>query len=593
MDKISMKHSHHTITHAARRALLTPFWCGALGLLILNDHILKAAYPGLVTGKLSDVAGLFLVPALSSAMLPLRSMKQVKLVAACAGALFAAINLFPEVALIFDRLASHVMPFHTTADPTDVWTLLALVPGVALITRQLDQTRPHSRVRMNTSRALVLAGALACIASGRPPEDDRISGAAQFNGTVTILNQTNELHNITIQQLGTNFSFNCEDVARDPESILTPELFENSNTQAFTVPLFSGEEIAVDPNEWNDSWNFTTGGSSTCPAFLVQSNALPDIVVFYEGNFLRFKTYYHNIDVPQDLMADEQTIVIEADYSDVAEDEERLGWREITCPEENANDWWETDVEWGQCNELPEKEIERAARRPQGARYSWRSMNQSVPLLYQRPLIDDGMPLRVPARCRVPGPGEGLFWEDVPFIRETALLDIEQGRDGCHTMRFDGDVSWTVCAPYEALAPLLDEPAARISLTEQFGDSEQVDIEVTDHDSLYTITLFKGQSLSSFYDLYWAKEVREGCAPIAESCGEVSLPIDLRLTSQSNRLVAPGESVELSFGEFHLVRAVYTPLRNLSCSEGVDRGFASSFFDVSKPVVEGVIVARF
>ena len=34
----------------------------ALAVLVLNDHVAKAAWPGFVTGKLSDVAGLFLAP---------------------------------------------------------------------------------------------------------------------------------------------------------------------------------------------------------------------------------------------------------------------------------------------------------------------------------------------------------------------------------------------------------------------------------------------------------------------------------------------------------------------------------------------------
>jgi len=45
-------------------ALLHPATLVALGLLILNDHVLKAAYPGAVTGKLSDLAGLAFFPIL-------------------------------------------------------------------------------------------------------------------------------------------------------------------------------------------------------------------------------------------------------------------------------------------------------------------------------------------------------------------------------------------------------------------------------------------------------------------------------------------------------------------------------------------------
>lgn len=48
----------------AADALLHPVALVALGLLLLNDHVLKAAWPGAVTGKLSDLAGLAFFPIL-------------------------------------------------------------------------------------------------------------------------------------------------------------------------------------------------------------------------------------------------------------------------------------------------------------------------------------------------------------------------------------------------------------------------------------------------------------------------------------------------------------------------------------------------
>ena len=42
--------------------LLHPAAFGAIVLLVLNDHIFKAAFPGPITGKLSDVAGLIIAP---------------------------------------------------------------------------------------------------------------------------------------------------------------------------------------------------------------------------------------------------------------------------------------------------------------------------------------------------------------------------------------------------------------------------------------------------------------------------------------------------------------------------------------------------
>lgn len=42
--------------------LLHPVALGALAVLIVNDQVLKTAWPGVVTGKLSDLAGLIVAP---------------------------------------------------------------------------------------------------------------------------------------------------------------------------------------------------------------------------------------------------------------------------------------------------------------------------------------------------------------------------------------------------------------------------------------------------------------------------------------------------------------------------------------------------
>ena len=45
-------------------ALLDPLVLAALGLLLVNDHVLKATWPGPISGKLSDLAGLAFFPIL-------------------------------------------------------------------------------------------------------------------------------------------------------------------------------------------------------------------------------------------------------------------------------------------------------------------------------------------------------------------------------------------------------------------------------------------------------------------------------------------------------------------------------------------------
>ena len=49
-------------------ALLHPVPLAAVALLLVNDHVLKSTWPGLVTGKLSDFAGLVFFPVLLQAI---------------------------------------------------------------------------------------------------------------------------------------------------------------------------------------------------------------------------------------------------------------------------------------------------------------------------------------------------------------------------------------------------------------------------------------------------------------------------------------------------------------------------------------------
>jgi hypothetical protein len=51
----------------------SPGLIAAVLLLLANDHVLKPAFPGMITGKLSDIAGLFIVGALAVALAPSRS----------------------------------------------------------------------------------------------------------------------------------------------------------------------------------------------------------------------------------------------------------------------------------------------------------------------------------------------------------------------------------------------------------------------------------------------------------------------------------------------------------------------------------------
>lgn len=85
--------------------LLHPLALLSIGILILNDHVLKAAWPGPVTGKVSDFSGLLFVPLFLQAVWecgtaivwrrtnPSRRVLVVSI--AATGVIFAAIKLVP------------------------------------------------------------------------------------------------------------------------------------------------------------------------------------------------------------------------------------------------------------------------------------------------------------------------------------------------------------------------------------------------------------------------------------------------------------------------------------------------------------------
>jgi hypothetical protein len=142
----------------ATRALLRPAALLAIALLVVNDHVLKARAPGLVTGKLSDVAGLVFFPLLLAALaeqVGLRRGRAAVIAAAAAtGIVFAAVKLWaPAGELYRAGLAALQWPFHAVAaavtghalpalgrvrltqDPTDLIALPALLVPVALARR--------------------------------------------------------------------------------------------------------------------------------------------------------------------------------------------------------------------------------------------------------------------------------------------------------------------------------------------------------------------------------------------------------------------------------------------------------------------------
>jgi hypothetical protein len=159
-------------TRLVGSALARPLPLAAVLVLVLNDHVLKGAgiLPGWLTGKLSDVAGLFFFPVLlaTSAAWILsrwaadRWTRHLPLAAtALTGVLFTLLKTSPEANAWAGRVWGQIV-----LDPTDLVALPSLLLAFGYLEKDVAaDVRPPSRA----SRLLsVLFAAAASIATPAP-----------------------------------------------------------------------------------------------------------------------------------------------------------------------------------------------------------------------------------------------------------------------------------------------------------------------------------------------------------------------------------------------------------------------------------------
>lgn len=129
----------------------------ALFVLVLNDHLLKGAglLPAALTGKLSDLAGLFFFPILLTAALRLPPA------ASCAltGLAFSTLKLDPAINALANQWWGAV-----ALDPTDLIALCMLPLAWRWLT-----TSPRLPARRTLERAAILVAAIASVATSALP----------------------------------------------------------------------------------------------------------------------------------------------------------------------------------------------------------------------------------------------------------------------------------------------------------------------------------------------------------------------------------------------------------------------------------------
>jgi len=254
--------------------LAHPAWWAALAVLVVNDHLLKGAglLPNFVTGKLSDLAGLVVAPVLLAALLGARRTLARAAAFAVVAVGFAAVKLSPSAAaLVAHALGAVGVPSRIWADPTDL-VALAVLP---LAWRIASTPRRISGPTV-VSRAGVVVGAIACVATSRQPP--LIEGTWLTDAFA--VNQTGDPIDLRISWA--RGELDCASIEGRASRVFGPDTFDEGITftvdDGHTIPferaaaqsaLGEGDGTPTDPRP--------------CDAVLLQADGLPDTVVFWTG----------------------------------------------------------------------------------------------------------------------------------------------------------------------------------------------------------------------------------------------------------------------------------------------------------------------
>ncbi len=142
--------------------LIHPAVVGSIALLTLNDRVFKVRWPGPITGKLSDLAGLFAVATVAAVVAGPERRHRSTLALVATGAAFALLKLVPGAAAVAAPIlgGGPVVP-----DPTDLIALAALAPAYHVVrSRRTTSPYPATPTATATSTSTGLQALAATLA---------------------------------------------------------------------------------------------------------------------------------------------------------------------------------------------------------------------------------------------------------------------------------------------------------------------------------------------------------------------------------------------------------------------------------------------
>lgn len=251
-----------------------PLWIASLGVLIVNDHVLKGSglLPGWLTGKLSDFAGLIVAPVLIAAIAGARRAGARAAACGLVAIGFLAIKLSPVAASALERaLALAHIHWRVWSDPTDL-AALAMLPVAWWLTRGRAPTAPRAPPPARAKeRLLVIVGALACLATSAIPPIVTID--------LSLVNRTYATQPVAIYRAAP--LQDCAAIEAGDLGTLAAATFTPESCVALepgkSVPLGSTVVVNEGPPPAD------AGGGADCQAVVVRAPGLADMVLTWRA----------------------------------------------------------------------------------------------------------------------------------------------------------------------------------------------------------------------------------------------------------------------------------------------------------------------
>lgn len=325
-----------------------------------------------------------------------------------------------------------------------------------------------------------------------------------YYSAVSILNTTREAHDFSVYALKAPWlSLPCTTIEQSPQALKRylshqeTSLFEPNPSATFTI--HSGQELPLElrklnasPYDYdyyyedyyyeNNQNNEEPDGdpATLCDVLLLKSPAIGQALVYWPRS-MPSKRFYFDLDVPQEIPPDLQTITIKADYSKVPKDEPRHKWRAFDCGH------WRQPT----CDAQTQAE---AKQRPRNATYTLESV-YDIPLTMPLPSKATGS-LAITHST----PDEALLWP--PAIEKlfelVTLTPTSINEDiTCAKMQIDRYALKTArtCMPPALMEMLTPSPSRRVFFQQTQDKDELLLIHTTNDNDVLGRWLIKGSGL--------------------------------------------------------------------------------------------------